>query len=225
MKKWKSVLFTGMAVFALGACGNGGGGVPGEASNDESMPVSSSQETSAPESVGQKNSFESMSSDSMADSSSSSSGSSEMGQMNPESPAVTLNDAIDIFLSEFPDAQIEEIEFEKDHGRWIYEINGAWNDREHELEIDAENGDIVDRDEDSLDDNNRYLDLDKLIEGEEAVKNAKQEIGQDAILESWELEIETHNGEEIPIFEVEFSNDSREVDIHGETGEVLGIDD
>lgn len=211
MKNWKNLMLSGMAIFVLSSCGNDNGDVQqgtaeeSESRSSESIPASSQQESST---------------------STTESSSSEQNSQAADSTTVdvSMQEAVDIYLNEYPNAQIEEIEFEKEHGRWIYELSGALGDREYELEIDAESGEIVDRDEDDLDQNNRYLNLDKIIDPTEAVEIALQEIGEDAILDGWELEVETHNGQDVPVYEIEFSNDNREVDVHGETGEILEID-
>lgn len=107
---------------------------------------------------------------------------------------------------------------------WTYQIQGDTTDREHEMEIDAQSGDVLESEEDDLDDHNRYIDLEAVIDPAEAVSTARAEVGADAMLEGWKLKVDDHEGQEQPIYEVEFEGDHNDFKIHAETGEILERD-
>lgn len=212
MEKWKKLTVFGMASLTLAACGGsantGNGQNAGAQSSSQPNAISSSQ-ASAPSS----------------DDSATATPPSQGGPTtDPMAVAITMNEAIDIFREQAPDAQIEEIDFDRDDGVWTYHIQGDTADREHEMEIDAQSGDIIESEEDDLDDDNRYVDVESVIDPAEAVSIARAEVGADAMLDGWKLDLDDDGGVNQPVYEIEFEGDNNDFKIHAETGEILERD-
>lgn len=131
--------------------------------------------------------------------------------------AVSLDDAIDLFYETFgsEDINIEEIQFERDDNRFIYEFEGWDESNEYELDIDAETGDIIKQEQDDNDDTEDILDLDGIISPEEAMDIALEAAGS-GYVEEWKLEVE--DGRTVYEIDIE-EGDDQEVDAH--TGDVL----
>lgn len=130
--------------------------------------------------------------------------------------AVSLDDAIDMFYETFgSDANIEEIQFDRDNGRFVYEMDGWDGEYEYELDIDAETGDVVKQEQDDDDDSDDALDLDGIITPQEAMDVALEASGS-GYVEEWTLEVEDGR----TLYEVDVQEgDDQEIDAL--TGDVL----
>lgn len=130
--------------------------------------------------------------------------------------AVSLDDAIDLFYETFgSDANIEEIQFDRDNGRFVYEMDGWDGEYEYELDIDAETGDVVKQEQDVDDDSDDALDLDGIITPQEAMDAALEASGS-GYVEEWTLEVEDGR----TLYEVDVQEgDDQEIDAL--TGDVL----
>ncbi|TVP90190.1 PepSY domain-containing protein [Alkalibacterium sp.] len=128
-----------------------------------------------------------------------------------------LDDAIDLFYETFEseDINIEEIQFEHDDNRFVYEFEGWDGEYEYELDIDAETGDIIKQEKDDNDDTEDSLDLDGIISPQEAMETALEASGS-GYVEEWKLEVE--DGRTIYKIDIE-EGDDQEIDAH--TGDVL----
>lgn len=137
---------------------------------------------------------------------------------------ISMDQALDVFWQEYPDAQIKEVDFDEDWGEWTYQITGIFEDREYEVEINATTSTVEKVEDDRLDDDDRdVLTLDGLITPDEAVSIARQEVEADATLEGWNLSFDDDRMQ--AEYEVEFKgSDDRDVTIHAETGEVLEVE-
>lgn len=105
---------------------------------------------------------------------------------------VTLDDAISTFYETFgsEDINIEEIQLNRDDGRFLYEFEGWDEQSDYELDIDAETGDIVKQEQDEDNDTDGdILELDGLISPEEAMSTALEASGS-GYIEEWDLEVE-----------------------------------
>lgn len=131
---------------------------------------------------------------------------------------VSLEDAISTFYDTFgsEDINIEEIQFNRDDGRFLYEFEG-WDDQsDYELDIDAETGDIVqqEQDEDS-DTDGDILELDSIVSPEDAMSTALEAAGS-GYVEEWDLEVD--NG--VTVYEIDVQDgDDQKVDAL--TGELV----
>lgn len=130
--------------------------------------------------------------------------------------SVSLDDAIDMFYETFgSEVNIEEIQFDRDNDRFVYEMDGWDGEYEYELDIDAETGDIVKQEQDDDDDTEDVLDLDGVITPQEAMDAALDASGS-GYVEEWTLEVE--DGRTIYDVDVE-EGDDQEID--AQTGDVL----
>lgn len=140
---------------------------------------------------------------------------------------LSLQDAVDIYMREYPEAQIHNVDFDEDSGKWSYEMKGVFENREYDIEIDAVSGDIIDVEEDDHDDaehtDDEVLTFDNLITPTEAVEIAKTALADDSELEGWELDADDDHNNRAK-YDIEFQGHDRDVSVDAETGEVLEID-
>lgn len=133
---------------------------------------------------------------------------------------LSLEEVVDIYTGEYPNAQIQKVDYDKDSGDWTYEITGVSENREYEVEINAVSGAIIKVDEDNVDDD-AYLAFDTIITPEEAVEIAKTALAEEAaVLEGWELDVDDNRTK----YDIEFEGSNRDVKLDAETGEVIEID-
>lgn len=133
---------------------------------------------------------------------------------------LSLEEVVDIYMGEYPNAQIQKVDYDKDSGDWSYEITGVSENREYEVEINAVSGAIIKVDEDNVDDD-AYLAFDTIITPEEAVEIAKTALAEEAaVLEGWELDVDDNRTK----YDIEFEGSNRDVKLDAETGEVIEID-
>lgn len=133
---------------------------------------------------------------------------------------LSLEEVVDIYMGEYPNAQIQKVDFDKDFGDWTYEITGVSENREYDVEINAVSGDIIKADEDDVDDD-AYLAFDTIITPEEAIEIAKTALAEEAaVLEGWELDVDDTRTK----YDIEFEGSNRDVKLDAETGEVIEID-
>lgn len=132
---------------------------------------------------------------------------------------LTLQDAVDIYMREYPPAQIQTVDFDEDSGKWTYEITGVSEEREYEVEIDAVSGEILRVDEDNVDDD-AYIAFDAIITPEEAIEIATTALAEEVVMEGWELDVDDNRTK----YDIEFQGNDRDVTVDAETGEVLEID-
>lgn len=131
--------------------------------------------------------------------------------------SITLDDAIDLFYETFgsEDINIEQIEFDDDDSRYLYEFDGWDGEFEYELDIDAETGEIVKQEQEQDSDTDDILDLEGIITPNEAMDAALEASGS-GYVEEWQLEVE--DGRTIYDIDIEEGED-QDVDAH--TGDVL----
>lgn len=133
---------------------------------------------------------------------------------------LSLEEVVDIYMGEYPNAQIQKVDFDKNFGDWTYEITGVSENREYDVEINAVSGDIIKADEDDVDDD-AYLAFDTIITPEEAIEIAKTALAEEAaVLEGWELDVDDTRTK----YDIEFEGSNRDVKLDAETGEVIEID-
>lgn len=138
---------------------------------------------------------------------------------------LAMEEAIEIFREEFPDAEINQVDVElKADGFYETEIDGFNGNQDFELTVHSENNEIHEREEDEDDDQETALDFEALITLDEASEIALAEVDLEVITH-WTLDFDDGRFE----WEVEFDedeNNGREatVEIDAETGEVIDAD-
>lgn len=135
-------------------------------------------------------------------------------------------EVFDKYMEKYPDTIVKKIQMDRDMGKYVYKIEGFDNEKEYELKIDPVNGDILKEDIDTLDYDDKEEAITKAnvekIEG--IVDKALKEVGEDAKLEEWTLEVE--NGKTLIEVEMERKGyDDFEYTYDIETGELVEKDD
>lgn len=101
-------------------------------------------------------------------------------QNNQQTKAANINlsqaDAINKFNEKFGSKSIKEIKLEAKKGNYVYEIEGFDSQNEYKVKIDANNGNILKSKTEKLDsdDKNEVLDLNNIIDREQATQIAQQ---------------------------------------------------
>lgn len=193
MKNWKALSLIGLSGLVLAACGD-------NAETTDTTPTTNDTTTET------------------------SSVTEDTGVVDNSTTAtediLSLEAVVDIYMGEYPNAQIQKVDYDKDSGDWTYEITGVSENREYEVEINAVSGDIIKVDEDDVDDD-AYLAFDTIITPEEAVEIAKTALAEEAaVLEGWELDVDDNRTK----YDIEFEGSNRDVKLDAETGEVIEID-
>ncbi|MBT2731811.1 PepSY domain-containing protein [Carnobacterium sp. ISL-102] len=195
---------SGIALILLSACGNA------EAPTDDS--INSTSESTA-------SSMESSTTTESDDVSSTSK------NFDGKTFSVTYEQAIADFQKAYPNAVISSVDFDKDFGKYTFEINGFDDIQEIEWEVNAENGvetkNNIEKKDSDFDD--QELAVDNLMTINELIAKSEEE-APNAVLLSWNLEADDDTN--IPLFTGEFEEGNNEVDVHlnAETGEFLSVE-
>lgn len=136
--------------------------------------------------------------------------------------AISLDDAVAKFKETFPEEGIEVsgVELDEDDGKYAYDIQGFKENKEYEVKIDAETGDIlaqeeeVDDDNDDLDDD-IAIDFVTIITPQEAMTKALE--NNTGYVKSYELD---HNDDGKLVYEIDIE-DGDDVELDAETGDII----
>mgnify|MGYP002712058666 FL=1 len=136
--------------------------------------------------------------------------------------AISLDDAVAKFKETFPEEGIEVsgVELDEDDGKYAYDIQGFKENKEYEVKIDAETGDIlaqeeeVDDDNDDLDDD-IAIDFATIITPQEAMTKALE--NNTGYVKSYELD---HNDDGKLVYEIDIE-DGDDVELDAETGDII----
>lgn len=203
--KLKVGLISGSALILLAACGGT------ETTTNDS--ATSTKESTA----------SSMVSSSTTESASSESSASK--NFEGKSFSVTYEQAIADFQEAYPDAAISSIDFDKDFGKYTFEINGFDDTQEIEWEVNAEDGKETKNNTEKKDTDfdDQELMVDDLMAIDELITKSEEE-APNAVLVSWNLEADDDT--KTPLFTGEFEEGNNEVDVHlnAETGEFLSVE-
>lgn len=107
--------------------------------------------------------------------------------------AVTLSaeDAVKIFTVKYAGVSVDDISFEMEKGRYVYEINGFDDANEYEMEINADDGSIIkDNSEKDRDPDDKAIDLALLGNANELIESAKTDAGEGFYLDSYSIDVE-----------------------------------
>lgn len=136
---------------------------------------------------------------------------------------VTVHDAFDLFMDEYPDATINDIELEREHNTYEYQIEGYEGTTEYELKIDAFTKEIISQGEDNDEHESGELKREQLDDVEKYVKEALDDAGAGYFVDEWILKVES----DYTKFEIEVENDAGddiEYKYNYETGELIEKD-
>ena len=136
--------------------------------------------------------------------------------------AISLDDAVAKFKETFPEEGIEisGVDLDEDDGKYAYDIQGFKENKEYEVKIDAETGDIlaqeeeVDDDNDDLDDD-IAIDFATIITPQEAMTKSLE--NNTGYVKSYELD---HNDDGKLVYEIDIE-DGDDVELDAETGDII----
>ena len=135
--------------------------------------------------------------------------------------AISLDDAVAKFKETFTEEGIEVsgVELDEDDGKYAYDIQGFKENTEYELKIDAESGDILDKEEvdDDNDDSDDDIAIDfiNIISPQEAMTKALE--NNKGYVKSYELD---HNDDGKLVYEIDIE-DGDDVELDAQTGDIL----
>ncbi len=136
---------------------------------------------------------------------------------------ITPVDVLNTYKKKFPNTKVYKIEYEKEKGKLIYEIEGFNNNKEYELKIDQDTGKIIEEKTKISNDNQNKEELAPVnIEKiEKFVKKTIEDMGDGTSLLEWTLKMK--NG--IPEIEIEINNKGKKIEqvYNIETEELLKI--
>lgn len=140
-----------------------------------------------------------------------------------ETPNISINRAVEIFYDKFGDKEINitQIDFDKDDGKYTYEIEGWKDNKEYKLEIDAETENIFEQEtelEDDIDRDDIIISLDKIVSPEKAIEEALKQSKANEI-EGWDL----HTDDGVLVYEVDVK-DGEDVIISANDGSFIKFD-
>lgn len=136
---------------------------------------------------------------------------------------ISVNEAVDIYQKNFPNASVVSIELEKHLGKPLYIIEGADSTTEYQLNIDATNKKVKQKSEEPLDEDDmneaqtEKLDLRDVISLDKAHNIAKKAAkgGQGT-----EFKLEKEHG--VTTWEINING--KEVKIDAQSGKVLEVE-
>ena len=142
---------------------------------------------------------------------------------NQATSKVDINRAVEIFHDTFSDKAINitQIDYDRDNGRYTYEIEGWKDNQEFKLEIDAETEEILEQKseiDDDIDKDDIVIDLDKIVSPEKAVEEALKQANATKI-EGWDLD--TEDG--VLVYEIDVE-DGKDVVISATDGSFIKFD-
>ena len=108
-----------------------------------------------------------------------------------------------------------EIDWEDDHNAWIWTVKTLVDGTDHEVDINADTGEIVKTEEDSTNDKEKAIDLNDPMTFEEA-RDKALEVREGRITE-WKYEWDDNRPEFE--FDIEKDGNSEDVVVNAETGE------
>lgn len=138
---------------------------------------------------------------------------------------LTPMEAFDKFQQKYPNIKVKKVELDTENGSYVYEVEGYDAKKEYEIKIHPINGNILQEDIDSDDDDNdEEVTKGHLEKIDSIVKQALEEAGSGVKLEEWTLKVK--NGRPRLEVEIEGENtDDFERTYDAETGELIEIDD
>lgn len=136
--------------------------------------------------------------------------------------AISLDDAVAKFKETFTEEGIEVsgVELDEDDGKYAYAIQGFKENKEYEVKIDAESGDILAQEEEIDDDNDDSdddiaIDFINIISPQEAMTKALE--NNKGYVKSYELD---HNDDGKLVYEIDIE-DGDDVELDAQTGDIL----
>lgn len=218
-KKWKLGLVSLSALALMAACGNDNAPLPDTETPDtteEPAEDPADTENGTDEQTGDQAGEEDTTEQSdTTDNENTETGTASEGILSMTFQ-ISLEDAVQTFHDTFGEnVNIEEVEFDEDHGEYYYEIDGWEGNKEYELDIHANTGEIrKESTDDNEDPDDDILEIENYITPEEAMQAAIDASTTDFV-EEWTLEFEDGR----PVYDIDLQG-ADDVEVDAETGEV-----
>lgn len=136
---------------------------------------------------------------------------------------VSLKDAVEVFQSTHPEAQIHSVELESNMGNLHYEITAIDTSQEYEMQIDANSKEVLTDNNEIERETKPFLDFTKIIDPTDAIQTASANDQVSGMTPtSWKLEAE-YSAQKYSI-KYEKNLSEIEVYVHASTGELLGVE-
>jgi len=218
-KKWKLGLVSLSALALMAACGNDNDPLPDTETPDtteEPAEDPADTENGTDEQTGDQAGEEDTTDQSdTTDNENTETGTASEGILSMTFQ-ISLEDAVQTFHDTFGEnVNIEEVEFDEDHGEYYYEIDGWEGNKEYELDIHANTGEIrKESTDDNEDPDDDILEIENYITPEEAMQ-AAVDVSTTDFVEEWTLEFEDGR----PVYDIDLQG-ADDVEVDAETGEV-----
>ncbi|NMB98461.1 MAG: hypothetical protein GYA02_17935 [Clostridiaceae bacterium] len=138
----------------------------------------------------------------------------------PNNLATSLEEAVNLFKGEFPDAILTSIEIDNEKGVWVYDLDGYSTENEYEMVINSENSEIlrshseIDRD----DDGDKEINITNTLSVQDVLDIAEKE----SITNIENLKLENEVGKDY--WTIEGFNPEIELVLDAITGEIVARD-
>lgn len=138
---------------------------------------------------------------------------------------LSQSDAVKKFDDKYPNKQIKSIDLKQENGSYVYEIDGFDKSNEYSTIIDANTGKLLQSHSEKLDlddQNQKSLDLNKVISRNEATKIAEK--NADGVSKEWKLELDDDDATAYWDVEVSDGTKSSEVKINAISKKVVKVE-
>src|SRR5699024_3506574 len=114
-----------------------------------------------------------------------------------------------------------ELDYSDSAGAWVWSVKTLVDGTDHEVEIDADSGAVLDHEQESTDNQEQAVDLDSPMTFQDALTKAQDEV--DGPVSGWKLEWD--DAMTAYQFDIGSGSEEREVTVNVDTGEVTVDDD
>lgn len=138
--------------------------------------------------------------------------------------SIQPEEAFDLYLNQYPNAAITQIQLDKEDGVYVYEVEGFEGSTEYELKIHSVDATILKEDIDTDDDtDDQPLTREQVAKVKALVDQALTDAGEGSTLEEWELAIDDGIAKlEVDVDKQDGEDEERTYNV--DTGELLEID-
>lgn len=102
---------------------------------------------------------------------------------------LTPGDAFDVYVEEYPNTIVKEIELELDSNIYVYKVEGYDNEKEYKVYVDAVGGEITQIKEKFFQGKHKEITKESANKIQAVVDKALEDAGQNSELHEWSLEI------------------------------------
>lgn len=103
---------------------------------------------------------------------------------------ITPMDAYDLYMENFPNTKVKKVQLNQENQLYVYEVEGFDDTNEHEVKMNSETGEIIHKKSELDAGPHQEISKEFLTNVTKLVEHALQEVGEQAVLDSWEVENE-----------------------------------